>query len=180
MKPERPVLLATGTDIGAGNTFSLFRVLNDGYKVGMLNNTRWNGAFAPSEVDLARAERNKMSPYRAFYLATLGGARALRLDDWIGNFEPGKEADFVVLDLSRGPDEVQWVISEDAAGTVPKPGSKPTEPYIEGAVFPSTVEECANCLLAVMAMSDEQTVQETWILGERAWPRDPVAGSEKE
>jgi guanine deaminase len=34
----------------------------------------------------------------AFYHATLGGAHALRLDDKIGNFAPGKEADFVVID----------------------------------------------------------------------------------
>ena len=36
--------------------------------------------------------------FAALYLATLGGAKALHLDDKIGNFEPGKEADFVVLD----------------------------------------------------------------------------------
>ena len=35
---------------------------------------------------------------RALYLATLGAARALRLDQYIGNFEIGKEADFIVLD----------------------------------------------------------------------------------
>ena len=35
---------------------------------------------------------------RALYLATLGAAEALYLDDKIGNFESGKEADFVVLD----------------------------------------------------------------------------------
>jgi guanine deaminase len=33
-----------------------------------------------------------------FYLITLAGARAMGLDAHIGNFEPGKEADFVVLD----------------------------------------------------------------------------------
>jgi guanine deaminase len=35
---------------------------------------------------------------RAFYLATLGAAEALGLDDHIGNLQVGKEADFVVLD----------------------------------------------------------------------------------
>ena len=32
-------------------------------------------------------------------LATLGAAEALYLDDRIGNFEAGKEADFIVMDL---------------------------------------------------------------------------------
>jgi guanine deaminase len=34
---------------------------------------------------------------RALYLATLGAAEALYLDDCIGNLAPGKEADFIVL-----------------------------------------------------------------------------------
>ena len=42
-----------------------------------------------------------MNPLLAFYFITLGGARALRLEDKIGNFEPGKEADFVVIDPSQ-------------------------------------------------------------------------------
>ena len=37
------------------------------------------------------------------YMATLGGARTLALESFIGNFEPGKEADFVVLDYRSTP-----------------------------------------------------------------------------
>ena len=40
---------------------------------------------------------------KMFYLATLGGAETLDLSDKIGNFEPGKEADFVVLDKRCSP-----------------------------------------------------------------------------
>ena len=69
------------TDVGGGTSFSLLRTLSEAYKVGQMR-----GQF--------------LSPLRAFYLATLGGARVLGLDHCIGNFIPGKEADFVVLDMA--------------------------------------------------------------------------------
>ena len=40
----------------------------------------------------------KLPSLRAFYLATRGGADALGMGEQIGSFEPGREADFVVLD----------------------------------------------------------------------------------
>src|SRR5690606_7699680 len=45
----------------------------------------------------------KLDPFKSLYLATLGGARALYLDDKIGNFAQGKDADFVVLDYRATP-----------------------------------------------------------------------------
>ena len=66
-----------GSDIGGGNAFSLVRVLEEAYKVGMCNNTMLDGSVNPREQDLAEAERNRLSPYRGYYLATLGGYRAL-------------------------------------------------------------------------------------------------------
>lgn len=73
-----------GTDVGAGTSLSLLRTINDAYKVGQLRG-------------------QPLSPWRAFYLATLGGAQALRVDDRIGNFAPGKEADFIVVDARATP-----------------------------------------------------------------------------
>ena len=73
-----------GTDIGAGTTFNMLQTLNEAYKVMQLQGWR-------------------MSAYEAFYLATLGGAKALGLDDIIGNFNVGKEADFVVLEPTATP-----------------------------------------------------------------------------
>jgi guanine deaminase len=73
-----------GTDVGAGTSFSMLRTLDECYKV-------------------AQMSGHRLAPLRAFYLATLGGARSLYLDDSIGNFAKGKYADFVVLDPQATP-----------------------------------------------------------------------------
>jgi cytosine/adenosine deaminase-related metal-dependent hydrolase len=42
-----------------------------------------------------------LAPWTPYELATLGSAKALRLEDKIGTLEPGKRADIVTIDLSR-------------------------------------------------------------------------------
>lgn len=81
---DQGVRFALGTDVGGGTSFSLFRTLGEAYKVQQLL-------------------QHSLHPDRAFYLATLGGARALSLDQHIGNFLPGKEADFIVIDPESTP-----------------------------------------------------------------------------
>ncbi|WP_312043518.1 guanine deaminase [Erwinia sp.] len=76
---QKKVRLGIGTDVGAGTTFNMLQTLGEAYKVGQL-------------------QQYKMAACEAFYHATLGGAQALDLHHNIGNFQPGKEADFVVLD----------------------------------------------------------------------------------
>ncbi len=39
-----------------------------------------------------------MTSFEGFYRATLGGCKALSLDDKLGKFLPGYEADFIVMD----------------------------------------------------------------------------------
>ena len=78
------VRVGLGTDVGGGTSFSMLRTQDEGYKV-------------------AQLAGHALGPMETWYLATLGGARALYLDDRIGNFLPGKEADFVVLDPAATP-----------------------------------------------------------------------------
>jgi len=73
-----------GTDVGGGTTFNMPRTVAEGYKVLQL-------------------QGQALSPLRAFYLATLGGARALYLDDRVGNLQAGKDADFLVVDPAATP-----------------------------------------------------------------------------
>jgi len=80
-----PVLVGVGTDVGGGDNFGVLAVLKDAYKVGMLQDYR-------------------LSAFKLLYLATRGSAEALYLGDKLGTFDPGKEADFVVLDLMATPE----------------------------------------------------------------------------
>ena len=84
MAERHKVNVGLGTDVGAGTSFSLLHTLNEAYKVMQLQGAR-------------------LSPFKSLYLATLGGARALRLEDKIGNLQAGSEADFVVLDFNATP-----------------------------------------------------------------------------
>jgi guanine deaminase len=52
---------------------------------------------------IAQLNGRPLSAVEAFYLATLGGARALGLDHRIGSIAPGREADLVVLDPTATP-----------------------------------------------------------------------------
>lgn len=73
------IKIGMGTDVGGGTSFSMLHTLTDGYKMQQLKG-------------------HNVSPEQSLYLATLGGAKALDLDDKIGNFCVGKEADFLLLD----------------------------------------------------------------------------------
>lgn len=77
-------LVSLGTDVGAGTSFSILQTMNEAYKV-----ARLKGSYLPA--------------LRMFYLATLGAARSMQLEGTIGNFAPGAEADFIVLDPKATP-----------------------------------------------------------------------------
>jgi guanine deaminase len=84
MAEKHKLNVGLGTDVGGGTSFSLLQTLNEAYKVMQLQGAR-------------------LSPFKSLYLATLGGARALRLEDRIGNLQPGSDADFLVLDYNATP-----------------------------------------------------------------------------
>ncbi len=78
------MLTGLATDVGGGTSYSMLTTLAEAYKVQQLQGLT-------------------LHPAQALYLATLGGAASLRVDDRIGNFAAGKEADFVVLDPKATP-----------------------------------------------------------------------------
>ncbi|MGE8541267.1 MAG: guanine deaminase [Acinetobacter sp.] len=126
---EKQVKVGLGTDIGAGTSFSQLQTINEAYKVQQL-------------------QGDKLSAFEALYHATLGGAKALELADKLGNFNLGKEADFVVLDLQ--PTALQQLRQSRAKG-------------LEDSLF------------ALMMMGDERNIHSTYIYGQCAYVKDHAA-----
>jgi guanine deaminase len=119
---RRPVEVGLGTDIGGGTSFSLIATMGEAYKVSQL---------AGEPIDAVEA----------FYLATLGGARALALDDRLGTLAPGREADLVVID--------------------PK-----ATPLL--AFRSDRVQSVAEQLAVLMTLGDDRAVRATYVAGELA------------
>lgn len=113
--------LALATDVGGGTSLSMLQTLNEAYKVAQM------GGHPFTSLD-------------GFYMATLGGARSLGLSAQIGNFDPGKEADYIVIDVAAQP-----LLARRAAQA-------------------RTLEEK---LFALMILGDDRVIEATAVLGRR-------------
>ena len=89
------VNIAIGSDWGAGDEWFIPQVLNACFKVHISERQ-------PVGMDPYPSDDQSLSlhPAELLFTGTLAGARALALEDRTGNFDVGKEADFVVLDPS--------------------------------------------------------------------------------
>lgn len=76
------VNISAGTDFGGGDEWLIPRVLGDAFK---------------QHINEAGDDGVSIHPAQMLFLGTLGGARALDMEDRFGNFDLGKEADFVVI-----------------------------------------------------------------------------------
>ncbi|CAN5689377.1 amidohydrolase family protein [soil metagenome] len=82
------VNVAAGTDVGGGDEWLIPRVLGDAFKQHITE---------PGDAGVS------MHPGEMLFLGTLAGARALDMENRFGNFDLGKEADFVVIDPAATP-----------------------------------------------------------------------------
>ena len=82
------VNIAAGTDFGGGDEWLVSKVLSDAFKV---------------HISEAGDAGISMHPGEMLFLGTLAGARALDMEDRFGNFDVGKEADFIVVDPAQTP-----------------------------------------------------------------------------
>lgn len=121
---ERGIHVNLATDVGAGTSFNMLKTLGEAYKVCQLNHT-------------------KLHALEGLYHMTLGAAASLKLDDKIGNLNPGTDADFVVIDPCF--DDLTTLRLKDSS-------SSP-----EDLIF------------ALSMLGDDRAIKETWILGELAY-----------
>ncbi len=126
---EAGVQVSLGSDVGAGASFSPLQIMRSAYKVGQL------GGYS-------------LDPFTSFYLATLGGARALNAADKIGCFEPGAEADFIVLDYAATP-------------------------LIERRM--KAAKDLKERLFALMILGDDRVISKTYVAGALVHDRDATS-----
>ncbi|WP_280492073.1 amidohydrolase family protein [Nocardia asiatica] len=98
------VTVAAGTDYGGGDEWLIPQVLSAAFKVHISE---------PGEDGVS------LHPAEMLFTGTLAGARALDMENRFGNFDVGKEADFLVVEPARVPALenilAQGFRSEDAA-----------------------------------------------------------------
>jgi guanine deaminase len=117
--------VSVATDVGGGTSFSMLQTLSEAYKVCQLNGY-------------------SLDAKQAFYMATLGNAKTLMLDDKIGNFESGKEADFIVVDL-------------ESTALMARKQSK--------------CKSLDEALFSLMILGDDRSIAETYVAGDKIYKK---------
>ena len=123
--PPASISVGLATDVGGGSSFSMFATMRGAYEIAQLRG-------------------QSLHPIVAFYLATLGSARVLRLENKIGNLAAGYEADMVVIDLRSRP-----LLAERVAAA----------------------KSIADVLFAQMILADDRAIKAVYLAGRRVASR---------
>ena len=130
-KQNSNIGIGFGSDVGAGTSFSILKTIHEAYKVVSLEQNTSN--------------REALGAFEAFYQATLGAAKSLRLDDKIGKLKKGYEADFIALEFKA--DDLQKL-------------------RIDRIKDDNSIESLEEKLFALMMMGDDRNISATVINGE--------------
>ena len=122
----QPGKVGIGSDVGGGTSFSMLQTLADTYKVSQLTG-------------------NRITAFDGFYMATIGNAKILGIDEFVGTLDHGKFADLVVLDPCATP-----ILS--ARNT------------ISGDIH--------DVLFALMILGDDRAVKQTYVAGKALKPQN--------
>ena len=116
---KQRITIGLATDTGGGSSFSMLRSMASCYEI-------------------AQLRKNTLHPAQLLWLATMGSAKSLHLDQEIGNLKPGYHADIIALDLHSTSIIAQRVRSAD---------------NIWGAIFPT------------LMMGDDRAITATFVAG---------------
>lgn len=119
------ITVGLATDVGGGSSFSMFATMRAAYEIAQLR------GFS-------------LHPALAYYAASVGSARVLRLEHWIGNLAPGNDADLIVVDLASRP-----LIAERVARST----------------------EIVDVLFAQMILADDRAIEEVYVAGKKIYRR---------
>lgn len=120
------------TDTGGGSSFSMLRTMAAAYEIGQLRH-------------------HPLHPAQLLWLATAGSARAMRMEDRIGNLAPGMEADIVVLDLASTP-----AIAQRAA----------------------QAEDIWESVFPTIMMGDDRAIRATYVAGQLRTHLPPISSTQ--
>lgn len=120
-----PIRVGIATDVGGGSSMSMFATIKSSYEICQL-------------------QGYSLHPAKAFYLATLGSAEVLRMEDKIGNLAAGYDADIIVIDLK----------------------SKPLIDYRMGFA-----DDLWEALFIQMILADERAIRATFVAGKKLHQR---------
>ncbi len=140
----------SNTFIGSG-LFDMKTLMAEGHRVGLATDTGGGSSFSmlrtmAAAYEIAHLRHNSLHAAQLLWLATAGSAKALHMEDRIGNIAPGMEADLVVLDLASTPDIAQRSARAND---------------IWEALFPTIM------------MGDDRAIRDVWINGTNA-PASPL------
>ena len=127
---DPPIAVGLATDVGGGSSLSMLRTMKAAYEIGQLRGDSLHAA-------------------RAFYLATLGSAKVMRLEDRVGNLAPGYDADIIVLDLASQP-----LIAQRMA----------------------QVDSIWDALFLQIILGDDRAIRATYVAGQKSYARPHSGG----
>ncbi|KAJ8711802.1 hypothetical protein PYW08_008756 [Mythimna loreyi] len=127
------ITVGLGTDVSGGDNASILDAIRRTMDVSMC-------------LEMQGSPNCALNWKEAFYLATLGGAKALNLDHKIGNFEVGKDFDALLVDVYS------------TGGQIDK---------YEGALPTTTDEYAVELLQKFIFVGDDRNIAQVYVKGEK-------------
>ena len=116
-----------GSDISGGYSISLQNSMKWAVGISRHREGRRKDEIQDSTLGKVAAQRQDVTWKESIYLATLGGARALNRDQYLGNFQIGKSFDAQLIQV----DETEEGSEIDLFEETYKDGTIPTELLME-------------------------------------------------